>query len=148
MIELTLLREPSQQNATLGTLLVDGKKFCDTLEDLVREVPGEPVSAWKVQGQTAIPAGRYRVKLADSLRFGPDTLAIEDVPGFTFIRIHNGNSCSDTSGCVLVGIRLRSDYITMSVHTLQALKDLLIPRFYDGEECFITIINPEGENHA
>lgn len=42
---------------TIGRLEVDGKYFCDTLEDQVRDLSREK----KVPGQTAIPAGKYEV---------------------------------------------------------------------------------------
>jgi len=81
---------------------VDGRPFCRTLEDAVREVPGEPVWRWKVPGETAIPAGTYRLALVDSPRFGPGTIAVLGVPGFSAVRIHGGNTVDDTEGCILV----------------------------------------------
>lgn len=101
---LRLIREPSVAGATLGSLYVDDVRFCDTLEDELRERPLQRVSAWKVPGQTAIPAGRYRVVLTRSPRFGMVLPLLEDVPGFTGIRIHAGNTHGDTEGCILVGL--------------------------------------------
>lgn len=100
-MNLRVIREPSTAAATPGLLLIDGVFVCWTLEDVVREV--------KIPGETAIPAGRYDVRLSLSQRFQkvlPEVLA---VPGFTGIRIHAGNTVKDTSGCVLVG-RKRSEY--------------------------------------
>jgi hypothetical protein len=102
-----IIREPSRSQATLGVLFVDGVFHSFTLEDEIRERSG-PVTDWKVRGETAIKAGRYRVALTPSQRFGrvlPEVLGVE---GFTGIRIHAGNRRADTEGCILVG-RARGD---------------------------------------
>jgi hypothetical protein len=104
-MKITLHRNDSVAGATVGTLHIDGAFACHTLEDEVREVPGQPVEAWKVKGATAIPAGQYVVALQDSARFGADTLTLLDVPGFQYIRMHAGNTANDTEGCVLLGMR-------------------------------------------
>ncbi len=100
---LRLLREPSALDATLGLLLIDGRWFCWTLEDVVREVAGQPVAAWKVPGQTAIPVGVYRVQVTMSARFKRPLPLVLDVPGFSGIRFHRGNTAKDTEGCIIVG---------------------------------------------
>jgi len=97
-MELTLIREPSQDGATIGRLFIDGALECYTCEDVVRPA-GE-----KMPGQTAIPAGRYRVVLSWSPRFQRILPLLQDVPGFSGIRIHPGNSADDTEGCLLVGV--------------------------------------------
>jgi hypothetical protein len=104
-MKLTLQRNPSVGGATIGTLYIDGAWVAHTLEDEVREIPGQPVAEWKIHGKTAIPAGEYIVTLEDSPRFGADTLTIHDVPGFQFIRMHAGNTSDDTEGCILLGLR-------------------------------------------
>lgn len=104
-MKMTLQRQPSYKGTTFGELLLDDEWFCHTLEDQVREIDGVAVDVWKVRGVTAIPAGTYRVTLADSPRFGPDTLTLADVPGFSKIRMHGGNSNADTEGCIIVGSR-------------------------------------------
>lgn len=95
-MELTLNRQPSWHETTLGVLFVDGECECFSLEDQVRH-------AAKVPGATAIPAGRYPVRITWSPKFQRDMPEICDVPDFEGIRIHPGNSAEDTEGCVLVG---------------------------------------------
>lgn len=92
---LRLIREPTVTDTTLGSLYVDGVRFAETLEDAIRDV--------KVAGQTAIPAGLYRVAWSWSPRFQRATPEVLDVPGFTGIRFHGGNRAADTEGCILVG---------------------------------------------
>jgi len=93
---LRLLREPSRDGATLGALYVDSVWFCWTLEDVVRDV--------KIPHETAIPFGVYPVTLSLSARFKIELPEVLNVPGFTGIRIHAGNTNKDTDGCVLVGL--------------------------------------------
>jgi hypothetical protein len=97
--------------ATLGKLFIDGQFVCYTLEDPVREIPGQPVSTWKIHGKTAIPSGDYRVSLEHSPRFGPDTLTIHSVPGFVGVRMHGGNTVDNTEGCPLLGLELQGNTI-------------------------------------
>lgn len=146
-LELELFRAPSFNGATLGWLLADGEQFCRTLEDEIREVRGKPVSAWKVPGKTAIPAGRYRVTLETSRRFGEDCPTINGVEGFTAIRIHGGNDAGDTEGCVLVGDQVGDDGGSISGGKLRGvlarLREMVRSRLSAGAECWITIRNPE-----
>ena len=120
-MELTLqrLRGPHPEQ-THGRLRVGHYVLCDTLEDEVREVAGQPVSTWKVPHATAIPVGRYRVKLTFSTRFQKVLPEVLLVPGFTGIRIHAGNTEQDTSGCVLVGFRF-DDAVRDSRRTMTTL---------------------------
>ena len=91
---------------TFGALSIDGAPDCLTLEDAVLEDALEEVANWKVPGRTAIPAGIYDLVLEDSPRFGPDTLTIVGVTGFTLIRIHSGKDIDSTEGCMVVGDRI------------------------------------------
>ena len=100
---LWLPREPTIAGATLGSLYVDGVRFCSTLEDEIREVPDAPVAAWKVQDRTAIKAGRYRVRWTWSHRFQRMTPELVGVEAFSGIRLHAGVRHEHTSGCILVG---------------------------------------------
>lgn len=136
---LRLIREPSVAGATLGSLYIDDVWTFWTLEDQLREIPGQPVSAWKVRGQTAIPAGRYRVVLRQSPRFGRVLPWLQDVPGFDWILIHAGNRHPDTEGCILVGL----DRQRASVGRSQmALQRLMLRLTEAQDEIWIAIENP------
>lgn len=102
-MNLELKRLKLGEDYTIGRLSLDGRFLCYTLEDKVREVIGEPVSEWKIQNQTAIPVGVYPVIITMSARFKVRLPLLMDVPGFSGVRIHTGNSSKDTEGCILVG---------------------------------------------
>ncbi len=107
-MEIIVTREPTANGCTIGTMTIDGAFECYTLEDVVRPA-GE-----KVYGQTAIPEGRYRVKLTMSNRFKIVLPLLENVPNFEGVRIHPGNTAADTDGCILVGQSKTSNSIGAS----------------------------------
>lgn len=94
-MELILERIALKDTYTIGKLYIDGIYFCDTLEDKVRDI--------KIKGETAIPYGTYKGKITYSPRFKKLLPLILDVPNFSGIRIHSGNTENDTEGCILVG---------------------------------------------
>lgn len=97
---------------TTGELYVDGHYLCHTLEDLVRldDPTTSQDEAAKVWGETAIPAGTYTVIVNHSARFKKLMPRLLDVPGFTGILIHGGNTEADTLGCILVGFKLNENH--------------------------------------
>jgi len=111
-VKLLLVRDAYTLQSTLGKLYVDGNYQCETLEDCDRQLE---TGGDKVQDDTAIPRGTYKVTIDFSTRFGKDMPHVLDVPQFTGIRFHPGNSAYDTHGCVLVGLRRGSDYVSQSV---------------------------------
>lgn len=142
-MELTLTRQPSNEKATLGHLRVDGAPFCVTLEDVVRDLG--PDGSGKVYGQTAIPAGRYKVAITFSPKFQKDMLAVLDVPFFTGIRIHSGNDDEDTLGCILVGAMVDGpDRIHGGSIVLPRLFDMVQAAIGKGEEVWLTILDSPG----
>lgn len=109
---LELYRFSSQNESTLGILYLvnnetNQKDFlCFVLEDEKRSV--------KVYGETRIPKGTYKIeyrkeggyhnkykKRFPSIHRG--MLEIRDVPNFTHILLHCGNTDDDTDGCLLLG---------------------------------------------
>lgn len=97
-MKLELIRDTFTETSTTGRLLIDGKFFCFVLEDVVR-ADGAP----KVHGKTAIPFGTYRIVITQSARFKRLLPLLVDVPNFSGIRIHPGNTSADTEGCLLPG---------------------------------------------
>lgn len=143
-MNLVLNRSPSHAGATIGKLYADDKFLCHTLEDEIREVFNTPVNQWKIKGKTAIPAGKYRVTLENSGRFGPETLTIDDVPGFQFIRMHAGNTSDDTEGCPLLGMTAtdRSLVAGTSRPAVALVKSVVKQAIAQGETVWIDINNP------
>lgn len=130
---LRLTRVGRINEATPGFLTVDGRFLCWTLEDRVREQPGVPVAQWKVPGKTAIPVGRYGLRVTWSPRFKQMLPAVEAVPGFAGIRIHAGNTVEDTEGCILVGLRRQKDTVLDSRVAL----DQLLQRLGSGAHTLV-----------
>ncbi len=134
-MNLLIQREPSDEHRTFGQLFIDGQYFCETLEDVVREV--------KIKGISAIPEGRYRITMENSPRFGPNTITVNKVPGFTGVRIHAGNTGGDTEGCPLVG-QIRADAsILRSRAALDELKPEILQALQSGELVWLEIKNAQ-----
>ena len=99
-MKLKVLRNTEAENSTEGKLSIDDEIECYTLEDKDRHLED---GNEKVYGKSAIPRGTYPVSITYSQRFQKDLIYIHDVPQFTGVRIHSGNSAKDTEGCILVG---------------------------------------------
>lgn len=147
-MKLVVQRQPSAQGATIGRLSVNGVFACYTLEDWIREIPGQPVEKWKVKGATAIPQGKYNVTLEDSKRFGPSTLTINHVPGFSYIRMHSGNDKSHTDGCLLLGMEATDHTLVggTSRPAVTLVKLMVLAALKAGEPVTIEIRNPETKH--
>ncbi|MEZ3441532.1 DUF5675 family protein [Alistipes sp.] len=105
-MQLHLKRRFLADTYTIGTLSIDGVRFCDTLEDTVRDLNKNGIfdgAEKKVMHETAIPYGTYDVVVNVSPRFGRELPRLLDVPHFEGILIHRGNTPEDTAGCILVG---------------------------------------------
>lgn len=111
-------------NKTIGELFVDGKHFCWTLEDPVRDKNHDgdldDEGEEKIYGKTAINYGRYRVIVSFSNRFQKRTCQLINVRGQNIkfgdkpidacgVRMHGGNTVDDTLGCPLNGAKRIDD---------------------------------------
>jgi len=105
-MKLTVVRTQFGTDATNGLLFIDGIFECYTLEDQYQAV--------KVMHETCIPEGTYNIKFRKTGGFHAKyseryknahygMLHIQDVPNFTYILIHTGNTDEHTSGCLIVG---------------------------------------------
>ena len=139
--ELELNRNTYTLKSTIGELYLNGEYFSYTLEDVVR---GENI---KIPGHTAIPAGRYRVKVTWSNRFKREMpMIFSEDNGYELIangisfkgcRLHGGNTHLDTDGCPLVAKnKVNDDHIYGSME-----KELTAALIELGGEGYITIRN-------
>jgi len=125
---ITVLRYTDDGETTLGLLFLKGKFFAYTLEDTFQEV--------KVPGKTRIPAGFYPLKFNKNLtpmtkRYRESRpwfdfhLEIKDVPNFSGVYIHVGNTHEDTEGCLLM-----ADGVNAGISKSILLSKLAFERFY------------------
>lgn len=124
-MKLVLVRDTFFPDTTLGTLACEDPAIASwqTLEDVDRKLELDPSA--KIKGRTAIPRGIYRLTLAYSPRFMRITPRLLDVPGFTGVLIHSGNTHADTSGCILIGETRDGDKILQSRDAMKRLMALL-----------------------
>lgn len=121
---------------TVGRLFVDGKFFCNTLEDTVRDLSNEK----KVYGKTAIPYGEYKVVYNWSPKFGRNLPRLLNVPAFEGILIHPGNTADDSAGCILVGRNTEVGRLTESRYASDKLNVLIEGAQRGGESITIEIV--------
>ena len=137
-MQIRVVREPTKNATSLAALWIDGHCQCHTLVYVIRPA-GE-----KVYGETAIPAGRYKLILSMSNRFKKIMPEVVAVPGFAGIRIHAGNTAKDTEGCLLLGqtrnVETRS--IGQSKLAIQAFTTKITAVWDAKGELWITYVNP------
>ena len=153
VVEFLLQRIQSEEDFTTGVLYkldpelpkVARDFMCFTLEDEHRDV--------KVAGETRIPAGRYEIKFYKygkkfhepyKAKYGDwhqGMLHLQDVPGFTYILIHCGNTDKDTDGCILVGDTANSNMGTIA--SSRQAYNRIYPVFRDAlledKQVFLTV---------
>jgi len=146
-MKLVLKRYSENEESTLGLIFVDGVFSVYSLEDEGRDK--------KVMHETRIPAGTYKIVLATwgghherYSKMFPEIhkgmLLLQNVPGFTGILIHIGNTDDDTSGCLLVGNTVNNNKIASGYlgDSKEAYKRFYFPiakAISDGEEVTITV---------
>lgn len=116
---------------TAGTMRVNDKFECYTLEDQVRET--------KIYGETAIPAGTYKVIISFSNHFKRDLPLLVGVPNYEGVRIHPGNTAADTEGCLLVGVTRGVGSVGSSRIAFDALFAKIQAAWLAKEEISLTI---------
>lgn len=133
-MKLTLKRKFLSGKYTVGDLFIDGKFFCNTIEDKVRELPaacpytpqGQSCKCeGKIYAETAIPAGTYKVTMEHSPRFKRKLPLLHNVPHFIGILIHSGNDESASAGCLIVGNNTVKGKVTESRVTSDKLNTIL-----------------------
>ena len=137
------------RTTTLGRLFADGAFFCYTLEDKVREDPNPatPENEAKVYGATAIPEGTYEIEISWSPKFKRQMIRVKDVPGFTGILMHGGNTHLDTLGCPLVGDELDGWAIKAGTASpaIKRLFNLVDSALKSGAKVTLTVTHEEAQ---
>ena len=143
-MRILLQRHALKAGYTIGRMEVNGRYFCDTLEDtdrgLSEEMSEDEIAALKVKGATAIPTGTYRIDMQTrSPRFGRVLPRLVSVKGYAGVLIHSGNTAADTEGCILVGENRERGKVLNSRATLESLLVFLRAAQAEGEEIELTI---------
>lgn len=152
-MELRLKRFACKPKYTVGKLYIDGKYFCDTLEDRDRGIDNsmteQEIRTIKVSSETAIPTGTYRItmnvqspkyKKRAAYKFCNGFVPrLLDVKGFDGILIHIGNTKEDTAGCILVGYNKVVGQVNNSTDTFKKLYAILDTASRKGEKITIKI---------
>lgn len=100
-MKIEVRREACTESSTPGKMYVDGKFYAYTIEDVEREGVAVDKNK-KVYGRTAIPRGSYKCIVTYSPHFKREVTLVLDVPNFRGIRIHSGNTASDSEGCIII----------------------------------------------
>lgn len=126
-----------------GTRLSDGKHYCCTLEDVDRGLDSKmqlnKILFLKKPHVTAIPVGRYEVTLTYSPRFRKNMPLLNNVSGYSNIRLHPGNTVEDTDGCILVGENTVKGKVLNSLHWFSILMSKITSAISRKEKVYITI---------
>lgn len=155
-MKIEVIRRYCSPTYTIGSMMLDGVYFCDTLEDKNRELDStmslEEIKEIKVKGETAVPYGTYKVTLNvkspkysnfNKYKYVAFTKGyiprLIDVPGFEGILIHAGNKDKDTDGCILVGENKVKGQVINSQNTWVKLYKLMQQAIAQGEDINITI---------
>lgn len=138
-MKLLLKRIAKKEKYTIGNLYVDGKFFCNTLEDKDRglnsQMSLEEIKNKKVYGETAIPTGTYKIDMntvsssfknrAWAKHYNGKIPRLLNVPGYSGVLIHPGNDQNDTLGCILVGRNTQVGKVLDSQNTFHSLMKML-----------------------
>lgn len=153
-MELIVDRKWKKQSYTISNLLVDGKWFCNVLEDADRGLDSSmsiaKIRELKKPSITAIPRGTYEITLdVISPKYYTNSFykqvcngkvpRLLNVKGFEGILIHAGNTDKDSAGCLLVGINLERGKVLKSQETFRKLYKMLSEAKLRGEYIQITI---------
>lgn len=148
-------RKWKKETYTIGKLYIDGKPFCETCEDkdrhLDQKMPLSRIKEVKVAAVTAIPTGTYNVRMdvispKYSLKpwyvkncHGARMPRLENVPGWSGVLVHPGNTAQDSQGCVLVGKNTAVGMVTNSKAVFLELYNKMYAAYKRGEKIQITI---------
>ena len=144
-----MYRKHKKMTYTIGRMYFADMR-CDTLEPPVRELldingdgdfddAGEGKGMSKVYGNTAIPKGKYRIKMQHSPTFKRDMPYLQKVKGFKSIMIHPLNDVSQTKACIGVGENTMQGKLVNSRAWSDVLNSKISLAIKAGEDVWIEI---------
>lgn len=140
MLHFLLDRKWRKDTYTIGRLYVNGEFLCNTIEDVDRKLnqnmSATEIQKIKVMAETAIPTGTYAMRVSLSPKFKRELVEIVNVPAFSGIRIHRGNTAQDSAGCVIVGENTSKGRLTNSTKYELQITEMVKKADY----AYITII--------
>ena len=153
-MNITVKRIAKRDTYTIGKLYIDGKYYCDTIEDkdrgLKQNMSEKEILSKKIKHQTAIPTGTYEVTLKiKSAKYSQKKIFVQycnalmprllNVPGYDGVLIHTGNTEQDSSGCILVGYNKVVGKVINSMDAFKVIYPILKDASDKGEKITITI---------
>lgn len=154
-MKLLLERKYKKATYTIGRLYIDDKFECNTLEDkdrgLTQDMPLAKIKEVKIAAETAIPLGTYEIDMDTispkySLKpwyvkncHGARVPRLVNVPGYSGVLIHVGNTAKDSVGCILVGKNDAVGMVTNSKYWFLQLYNKMYAAYKRGENIDIVI---------
>jgi hypothetical protein len=156
-MEILLKRTYACPTYTIGHIYINGKYFCDTIEDkdrgLDQSMSVDEIKSKKVYKETAIPTGVYDVamniasgtfsnftKYPWAKPYGGKLPRLKSVKGYEGILMHPGIDQNSSAGCLIVGENKVKGKVINSQATFKRLMDgYLVPAYKKGERIRITI---------
>lgn len=153
-MKLKLIRSYIGQKYTIGHLYINGVYFCDTIEDVDRNLSQSmslsEILKIKIKHQTAIPTGTYTIAMGvkspkystkEKYKFTEGRMPrLIGVPGFDGILIHPGTTQEDSSGCLIVGENKAVGKVLSSFTTFTTLWSQLNKAYLKKEKITIEIV--------
>lgn len=123
--------------STMGVLNINGTHTCFTLEDVAR------AESIKIDGETCIPAGTYKVIMDYSERHKKIMPHILDVPKFEGIRFDIANKPEEILGCIAVGFERFYDILGSSRAAYECVMKQINEAFIRNEPIELVITNEQ-----
>jgi hypothetical protein len=144
-MELKQVRHEKTDETTIGDFFINGERFCYGLEPVDRglnaDMPLEEIQRVKVDGETAIPLGRYQVIKFHSPAHNKYLARVINVPDFDFIEIHIGNFAKDTKGCLVLGYEMAVNSVLDSRAAIEEFEVQFFAAIDKGEEVWIEYVD-------
>jgi len=135
---MILTRDVKTPDMTGGKLVYGDLRFY-TME--------EAITPTKIKGESAIPAGKYKVIIDFSNKFKKHLPLLLDVPGFSGVRIHSGNvsvnrsdGTDDTDGCTLLGTVRAKASVTNSRYAMSVFMEALEKDLKGGKNVWLEVV--------